>query len=310
MASFESSTDSEDQYQKYPIRRLEPSIQKFLKVIKIDLGRLHQHKLNIEKFNRLHDWTSLNGENINATRTVQQIKANLQEIEKVRHQVLEEDLDAFDNKINDMRESAIQSVLEFTSLSGTQTEAAGSSTTGRNSTGSTPEYETSPPSPGHRVQGRRTVSESTAQFSIQDLPENSNVEESWENLQESLEDLNTMIHEFATVVNSQQEKVDKIEDNIDQAEADVQQGTINLGKASKYKAAIFPVAGAVIGTALGGPVGLAVGIKLGALAGAVGGTAGLVGGSILKKKTQQVSEVEMKNLTAGRTDNLDIAKND
>ena len=49
MASFESSTDNEDQYQKYPIRRLEPSIQKFLKVIKIDLGRLHQHKLNIEK---------------------------------------------------------------------------------------------------------------------------------------------------------------------------------------------------------------------------------------------------------------------
>ena len=61
---------------------------------------------------------------------------------------------------------------------------SGSSTTGRNSTGSTPEYETSPPSPGHRVQGRRTVSESTAQFSIQDLPENSNVEESWENLKE------------------------------------------------------------------------------------------------------------------------------
>ena len=82
-------------------------------------------KFSFPQFNRLHDWTSLNGENINATRTVQQIKANLQEIEKVRHQVLEEDLDAFDNKINDMRESAIQSVLEFTSLSGTQTEAAG-----------------------------------------------------------------------------------------------------------------------------------------------------------------------------------------
>ena len=50
MASFESSGEEEErQYQKYPIRRLEPSIQKFLKVINIDLGRLHQHKLNIEK---------------------------------------------------------------------------------------------------------------------------------------------------------------------------------------------------------------------------------------------------------------------
>ena len=35
----------------------------------------------------------------------------------------------------------------------------------------------------------------------------------------------------------------------------------NVFQASKYKAAIFPVAGALIGTALGGPVGLAVGVK-------------------------------------------------
>ena len=46
-------------------------------------------------------------------------------------------------------------------------------------------------------------------------------------------------------------------------------------QAAKYKAAIFPVAGAVIGTALGGPVGLVVGAKIGAVVGAVGvGTAG------------------------------------
>ena len=56
MASFESSEEEEErQYQKYPIRRLEPSIQKFLKVINIDLGRLHQHKLNIEKVGRVVD---------------------------------------------------------------------------------------------------------------------------------------------------------------------------------------------------------------------------------------------------------------
>lgn len=301
MASFESSGEEEEQrYQKYPIRRLEPSIQKFLKVINIDLGRLHQHKLNIEKFNRLHDWTSLNGENINATRTVQQIKANLQEIEKVRHQVLEEDLDAFDNKINDMREKAIKSVLEFTTIGATN----GSSALSDPSADISPDTERSA-GQGHRVQGRRTMSESATQFMLQERPENSNVEESWENLQESLQDLNTMIREFATVVNTQQDKIDKIEDNIDQAQVDVQQGTLHLGKASKYKAAIFPVAGAILGTALGGPVGLAVGIKVGALAAAAGGTAGLVGGNILRKKQQNVVEVEMKNLSDRDRDNGD-----
>lgn len=304
MASFESLEEEEErQYQKYPIRRLEPSIQKFLKVINIDLGRLHQHKLNIEKYNRLHDWASLNGENINATRTVQQIKANLQEIEKVRHQVLEEDLNAFDNKINDMREKAIESVLEFTTIGA----AEGSSTLAGPSADISPDTETSPmlPGQGHRLQGRRTMSESATQFLVQDMPENKNVEESWENLQESLEDLNTMIREFATVVSCQQDKIDKIEDNIDQAHADVQQGTFHLGKASTYKAAIFPVAGAILGTALGGPVGLAVGIKVGALAAAAGGTAGLVGGNILRKKQAKVVEVEMTNITNKDKDNAD-----
>ena len=50
MAFFDKDLESEEHvYQKYSIRRLEPSIKKFLKVIDIDLGRLHQHKMNIEK---------------------------------------------------------------------------------------------------------------------------------------------------------------------------------------------------------------------------------------------------------------------
>ena len=80
--------------------------------------------VSLPQYNRLEDWTSLNAESINATRTVQQIKANLHEIEKVRHQVCEEDLNAFDNKINDMRETAIKSVLEFTTIGRTDSSQA------------------------------------------------------------------------------------------------------------------------------------------------------------------------------------------
>ena len=54
MATFEQCTDnpsSQDgvQHRKYPLIRLEPSIKKFLKVIQIDLARLHRHRLNVEK---------------------------------------------------------------------------------------------------------------------------------------------------------------------------------------------------------------------------------------------------------------------
>ena len=52
MASFENNnrwTSSPSDIPKFPIKRLEPSIQKFLKVVEIDLDRLHKHRLNIEK---------------------------------------------------------------------------------------------------------------------------------------------------------------------------------------------------------------------------------------------------------------------
>lgn len=48
--SFEKkSSVSSGEIPKFPIQRLEPAIQKFVKVIEIDLDRLHKHRLNIEK---------------------------------------------------------------------------------------------------------------------------------------------------------------------------------------------------------------------------------------------------------------------
>lgn len=52
MATFEGKDDGKSgslEYKKYPLRRMEPAIQKFLKVIQIDLARLHRHRLNVEK---------------------------------------------------------------------------------------------------------------------------------------------------------------------------------------------------------------------------------------------------------------------
>ena len=62
------------------------------------------------------DWPSLHTEQVHATRTVQQIKANIYEIEKTRLQVLEEDLDQFDQKIERMKHSALRSVKEFVQI--------------------------------------------------------------------------------------------------------------------------------------------------------------------------------------------------
>uniref|UniRef100_A0A8C5RM10 STX17-like N-terminal domain-containing protein n=1 Tax=Laticauda laticaudata TaxID=8630 RepID=A0A8C5RM10_LATLA len=58
--------------EKVNLRRLEPAIQKFIKVaIPTDLERLRKHQINIEKYQRCRLWDKLHEEHINAGRTVQ-----------------------------------------------------------------------------------------------------------------------------------------------------------------------------------------------------------------------------------------------
>lgn len=291
MASFESKavkqSSAPQEVQKFSLQRLEISVKKFIKVITIDIDRLQQHRLNVEKFNRISDWNALHRENINATRTVQQIKANIKEIKKLRNQVLEEDIEKFDNRTEPMVQQAIQTLQDFVNLN---TELSQT-------------YDDS------EVFLERTLSENELDISgmeqLHQIPDNSQAEESWENLHESLIELNSMVHEFSSAVQTQQETIDRIEDNIDKAHSEVQKGAFQLGKASKYKTAIFPIAGAVIGTVVAGPVGLFAGAKIGGALGlGIGGTAGFFGGKYLKNRQNKITEVEMKNLSVKKSSSL------
>lgn len=292
MATFERCTDNQSgtdtiQHTKYPLRRLEPSIQKFLKVIQIDLGRLHRHRLNVEKFNRLQDLNSLNTEQINATRTVQQIKANIHEIEKTRLQVCDEDMEKFDNRINDMKLGAIKSVYEFVDLAkGCKSSATYSSS------------DSSPDGDPQLLTFDSSNDRFEDQLQMKELPENTEVAESWDNLQENLQELNSLIHQFTATVNTQQESVDRIQDNVEEACTNVREGAKQLGKAAKYKVAVLPIAGAVLGTVVAGPFGLIAGAKIGGLIGVAGGGAvGYLGGRIFKKRHEKATEMELAKLS-------------
>lgn len=291
MASFESKavkqSSAPQEVQKFSLQRLEISVKKFIKVITIDIDRLQQHRLNVEKFNRISDWNALHRENINATRTVQQIKANIKEIKKLRNQVLEEDIEKFDNRTEPMVQQAIQTLQDFVNLNTELSQTCDDS----------------------EVFLERTLSENELDISgmeqLHQIPDNSQAEESWENLHESLIELNSMVHEFSSAVQTQQETIDRIEDNIDKAHSEVQKGAFQLGKASKYKTAIFPIAGAVIGTVVAGPVGLFAGAKIGGALGlGIGGTAGFFGGKYLKNRQNKVTEVEMRNLSVKKSSSL------
>lgn len=315
MMSFEnpSKDGPTGDIQKFPLRRLQPAINKFLKVVEIDLDRLHKHRHNIEKFNRLEDWTNLDREQVNASRTVQQIMANIREMEKMRKQVQEDEIGAFDGKTSLMRQTAMAAIMEFLDMGqGKTTHKNNKEETGFSDSGEA-QFLMSSPSSSAPVTPQREytmVPQSLPpdlgrqQTQINSPPKDSAAQESWDNLHENLVDLNSMIHEFATAVESQQEKLDSIQDHVETAQEEVRQGTQQLGKASKLKSAMFPIAGAVIGGVIAGPVGLVAGLKIGGMAGLAGGAIGFTGGKLIGKRQKKVVETELQNLSEKRSTSL------
>ncbi|XP_021367179.1 syntaxin-17-like isoform X1 [Mizuhopecten yessoensis] len=313
--SFEnpSKNESSGDVHKFPLRRLQPAIQKFLKVVEIDLDRLHKHRLNIGKYNRLEDWTNLDREQVNASRTVQQIMANIREMEKMREQVKDDEVEAFDGKTSEMRQTAIGAIMEFLDLGqGKVAHQNKEEETGFSDSGEA-QFLLSSPSSSAPVTPQREftlVAQSLppdlgkSQAQLNSLPKDSAAQESWDNLHENLVDLNSMIHEFATAVQTQQENLDDIQDNIEKAQDNVRQGTQTLGKASKLKSAILPIAGAVIGGIVAGPVGLFAGLKIGGFAGVVGGAVGFTGGKLIEKRQKKVVDTELQNLSGKRSNSM------
>ncbi|KAK7507288.1 hypothetical protein BaRGS_00001223 [Batillaria attramentaria] len=270
--------------QKFHIKRLRHSIQQLQTVLENDLDRLQKHRCNIDKLILAEDWVGLHKEQVNSSRTVQQVKANLRELERARSRVYDDEVDQFDIQVQEVKVKAVAAVESFLRIShADQLVPSASNDSGEQSLQET----TSLPSNLPTLQ---------TQVQLHVVPENTQAAASWEELQQNMEELNELVHQFADTVEQQGESVDRIEDNIQTAQENVREGTFSLGKASKFKAAIFPVAGALIGGVVAGPVGFLAGAKIG-LAGAVGGgVAGFAGGRILKSHQEKVVSVEMDNM--------------
>lgn len=59
--------------------------------------------------------------------------------------------------------------------------------------------------------------------------------------------------------------IDNTEENVEETQLNVSKGAKFLEKASRYKVATYPIAGAMLGTCIGGPIGLIAGLKIGGL---------------------------------------------
>eukprot|EP00794_Sanderia_malayensis_P017563 gene17563-19315_t len=279
---------------KLPLHKLEPTLRKFINVaIPTDLQRLQKHQVNIERHIYTESWRELNIEQINASRTVQQLRATIRELDKTKNQIREEDVAAFERKIAPIKKQAIDAIQCFGDLEKSLMQKLSNKENHQ----------------GQNIDSSQQVAESRLDDPVQDpvqlqtqhdltTEDAEAASASWDELRDSLVDLNGIIHDFSEMVHQQQEKVDSISDNIESSHSNVRSAVLNLGQASKLKAAMIPITGAVVGGLIAGPIGLLAGFKLAGVAAAVGGSvAGYQGGRMIKKRHDHKIETELETLS-------------
>ncbi|XP_076009869.1 syntaxin-17 [Genypterus blacodes] len=282
---WQSAGHMAEEGNKLTLRRLEAPIHKFIKVaLPTDLERLQKHHGNILKHQRSQQWERLHHEHINASRTVQQLRANIREMEKLCARVRLEDAAALEKLVQPVRAKALTATQDFLLL---------------HANTMAPPPPAAQPSSCHEDEGGSEETCEQIQLHLPEIPADQSAAESWDNLEEDLKELSCLVTEFSLLVHSQQEKIDSIEDNVNTAAANVEEGTKSLGKAVGYRLAVLPIAGALLGGVLGGPLGLLAGFKAAGVAAALGGGAlGFAGGNLVQKQRQARVELQMKQLTA------------
>ncbi|KAG8572218.1 hypothetical protein GDO81_011980 [Engystomops pustulosus] len=278
------SNDMFQSEQKVPYRRLEAAAQKFAKVvIPTDLERLKNHQINIEKYRRCRSWELLHKEHINAGRTVQQLRANMQDMETLFLKVKNEDIPALTKVLQPVKDMALASIGDFLEIHSKSVDEL---------------REESFFHVPNSVTEKEASYKSNSEIQI-DTPftEDVNTSESWNTLEKDLLDLNDIINEFSHLVHTQQEKIDSIEDHVNTAAVNVEEGTKNLGKVLQYKLSLLPAAGALIGGIVGGPIGLMAGFKVAGIATAIGGgLLGFTGGKVLQRKKENVGTEQRSSI--------------
>ncbi|XP_027031711.1 syntaxin-17 isoform X3 [Tachysurus fulvidraco] len=222
-----------DEEGKLTLRRLEAPIQKFIKVvIPTDLERLHKHQHNIEKFHRNQQWDKLHQEHINASRTVQQLRSNLHEMEKLCHRVRSSEASSLEKLVQPIRERALVAAQDFLRLHSDSVNHPG---TRPHQADGTDTHTTSDSAYSEDDVGGDESPVTQFQVYLPAIPAEQNAAESWDSLEEDLLELNGLVKEFCSLVHAQQEKIDSIEANVITATANVEEGTRSLGKVRRER---------------------------------------------------------------------------
>ncbi|XP_015182082.1 PREDICTED: syntaxin-17 isoform X2 [Polistes dominula] len=274
---------------KQPIRRLEIQINNFNVAIPHHVNLLKRHKNNIKKYESQQDWEKVRKEHINVSRIVKQLKELLYQMDTLRAQVLDSDINEFDKLTATTRSSMMNAIEEYLVLQ-LDLPISGPS---------------SPKEENKDAQDVFRDHDIQLQEEHEDLDRQQACLHTWTDLQDDITQLHQLFTDFNKIVHDQKESATHIETNIEETQINVNEGAKFLVTASRYKAVTYPLAGAIIGTCVGGPIGLFAGLKIGGLTALGCGILGFTGGSILKKKQISGEIVRRKsNISISQQENV------
>lgn len=294
------SLEEKEELPKLPFKRLRYALKQVVEVaIPYHVQLLKQQSENIETFKKENRHLELRSEQVKATKTVQLLKADLYELEKLNFQVQEEDSDLFHSFIKNATKDAVEVLSLFMDL---HSDIFSPIPETDNDDSNTPET-FQPLVCNYDEQSCDTeevmLSQVNANLEQKQIQVAKSKFESINFLHKEFLEINALIKQFSKFIFRQTESIDTIQDNIEQTNENVFLGTKYLKKASDYKAATFPIAGAVIGGLILGPAGALAGFKIfGSIACVAGGSIlGYGAGVKLKQKQQALNDFEMKALT-------------
>lgn len=306
---FDSEVLVDQTVGKQPLRKLLFALTRISKVVALHLSILKNQKTNIEKLKISDHSEKLQSELINASRTVQQLKADIHELDIVRQQVANEDLNQFNLDARKLQNEILIEIASFIEIH-SDTMAPCSSLQHqaleqpKRSSFSSPC--TTEPNQENIVFGIEgdieEIRDSDKVMLLETMQkENQKVNttlKSWAHLNEEFYELRSLIGKFARMIIQQREEIDRIESNVQNTRENVHEGVKNTSKAAKFKLVMVPVTGAAIGGLLGGPIGLLSGAKMAAVVACVGSAIGFTVAHTIKKHLRKrvESDVELKDL--------------
>ncbi|KAG8224352.1 hypothetical protein J437_LFUL004308 [Ladona fulva] len=266
---------------KKPLKWVEMPLYKFNEVaVPHHVDLLNRHRENIEKFQISGEWEKAHREQINASRVVKQLKDLLMEVDTLRAQVQEQDLDHFDQLTERSRLMSLNAIRTYLVITPGQASAwMQANFIDGDDSSSTDELKTEELQlTDLKLEVQRNEEE--------ELAKKEACLNSWNQLCSDADELHQLFLEFSHIVKEQQDSVSKLEVHVETATENVTMGGADVANAAKMKSAVYPLVGAVLGGCIGGPIGLLAGVKIGGLAAVGCALVGFTGGTILKKKEE------------------------